>query len=56
MFLNFEGDIPEPDDVLTDPSLRSQITKVETLRIPEIRLRTMPVLPEKVSKQHFLSF
>ncbi|KAK9501078.1 hypothetical protein O3M35_002192 [Rhynocoris fuscipes] len=42
-----QGDIGEPDDVLTDPSLRSQITRMETLRIPEIRLRTMPVLQDK---------
>ncbi|XP_014261232.1 uncharacterized protein LOC106673597 isoform X2 [Cimex lectularius] len=42
-----QADVPEPDDVLTDPSLRSQIARVETLRIPEIRLRTMPVVTEK---------
>ncbi|KAF6198200.1 hypothetical protein GE061_007947 [Apolygus lucorum] len=41
------GDIPELDDVLTDPGLRSQISRLETLRIPEMRLHTMPVMQEK---------
>ncbi|CAH1395743.1 unnamed protein product [Nezara viridula] len=38
-----QGEIPETDDVLTDPGLRSQVSRLESMRLPQVSLRTLPV-------------
>lgn len=39
----------EPDDVLTDPGLRSQLTNAAGDRLPETHIRSIPDLGDEVS-------
>lgn len=45
-------DLSEPDEILTDPGLREQVSKIEKVRIPEIRMKTLPVASEKESTEN----